>query len=105
MRMRLAGLPEPTMEYSFAAPERKWRWDMAYPDIKLAIEVDGGTWSGGRHTSGSGFSKDCEKHNAGVLRGWALLRFTTDMVTHGVRNRFPPPEEVIKEAIEKRRNE
>ena len=54
---------------------RKWRFDFAWPDQKLAVEVEGGAFSGGRHTRGIGFVKDCEKYNAAVLAGWRVLRF------------------------------
>ena len=73
-------VPEP--EYRFHET-RKWRFDFAYPERQLAIEVEGGTWSGGRHTRGAGYSKDCEKYNAAQLRGWSVLRFTSDMIKSG----------------------
>lgn len=63
--------------------ERNWRWDLAWPAEMLAIEVDGATWAGGRHTRGAGYENDCEKSNEGVLRGWRVLRFTTAMVERG----------------------
>ena len=58
-----AGLPEPVREFKFH-PTRRWRFDFAWPDHKVAAEVEGGTWTGGRHTRGSGFEKDCHKYNA-----------------------------------------
>jgi very-short-patch-repair endonuclease len=64
-------------------PERKWRFDFAVPDLRVAIEIEGGTWIAGRHTTGSGFAKDCAKYNAATLLGWRVLRFTTDMVRTG----------------------
>lgn len=78
-QIREQGMAEPQREYRFHH-ERKWRFDFAYPDKLLAIEVEGGTWSGGRHTRGSGFEKDCEKYNAAALRGWRVLRFTPKMI-------------------------
>ena len=69
-------------EYRFDQA-RKWRFDIAIPDRKLAIEVDGGTWVGGRHTTGAGFRRDCEKMNAATVQGWRVLRFTSDMVRDG----------------------
>lgn len=57
---------------------------MAWIDLKVAVEVDGGTWSGGRHTTGSGFQADCEKVNEAVLMGWRVLRFTSTHIKSGV---------------------
>jgi len=72
-------LSVPSREYRFAPP-RRWRFDFAWPAIKLAVEVEGGTWSGGRHTRGAGFAKDCEKYNAAASLGWRVLRFTKEMI-------------------------
>jgi hypothetical protein len=69
-------------EYCFAYP-RRWRFDFALVSNLIAIEIEGGTWSGGRHTSGSGFRKDCEKYNEATRLGWRVYRFTSDMVTSG----------------------
>lgn len=49
----------------------------------LAVEIEGGTHSGGRHTGGAGFAADCEKYNAAVLAGWRLLRFPGVQVRSG----------------------
>ena len=64
-------------------PVRKWRWDWADVTNKLAIEIQGGVWIGGRHTSGSGFVKDMEKYNAGVVFGWRLLAYTPQQFKNG----------------------
>jgi len=77
--MHCMGLPEAVQEYRFH-PERKWRFDFAYPEQKIAIEVEGGTWAGGRHSRGAGFQGDCEKYNEAVLLGWKILRFTSGMI-------------------------
>jgi very-short-patch-repair endonuclease len=62
-------------EYKFH-PKRMWRIDFAQPEKKIAIEVEGGAYSKGRHTRGSGFIKDMEKYNALTVLGWKLLRYT-----------------------------
>lgn len=82
LHVRLEKLPPPVAEHRFD-PARRWRFDFAWPDLMLAVEVEGGTWRGGRHTRGSGFAKDCEKYNRAAALGWSVLRFTTDMVKRG----------------------
>lgn len=81
-----AGLPLPDeLEYRFAKSEgRQWRADGAYlsPHF-LLIEVDGGTWSGGRHSQGAGFQGDAEKLNCAAILGWRVLRFTGPMIRSG----------------------
>lgn len=55
---------------------RKWRVDYVIPDLMLAIEVEGGIWTGGRHTNSVGFLKDMEKYNELTCLGWRLVRVT-----------------------------
>ena len=50
----------------------------------LLIEIDGGSWVAGRHTTGAGFERDCEKLNAATLAGYRVLRFLPEQVTSGV---------------------
>jgi very-short-patch-repair endonuclease len=69
----------PDREYKFH-PTRRWRFDFAYPRLKLAVEVEGGIWSGGRHTRGTGFEADCEKYNEAALAGWRIIRVSPKMV-------------------------
>lgn len=77
-----AGLPKPERQHKFH-PVRKWQFDFAWPDKRLAVEIEGGTWSQGRHTRPRGYAADCEKYNAAARLGWVLLRFTGDMVKDG----------------------
>ena len=81
-QIRVARLPVPEMEYRFH-PKRKWRFDFCWPDFRVALEVEGGTYSGGRHTRPIGFEKDCEKYNEAAILGWRVLRVTGDMVGDG----------------------
>jgi hypothetical protein len=48
--------------------------DYAWPDRKLFLEVEGGIWSNGRHTRGSGYVRDLEKYNTAAAMGWRLIR-------------------------------
>ena len=77
-----AELPPPEREYRFAPP-RKYRADFAWPDRRLLVEVEGGTYSRGRHVRPEGYAKDCEKYNLAALQGWRVLRFTGGMVRDG----------------------
>lgn len=81
-QIEAVGLPMPEGEYKFH-PFRRWRFDFAYPSKKIGVECEGGTWIGGRHTSGSGFAKDCEKYNNAAILGWTVLRFTGTMIDNG----------------------
>lgn len=62
-------------EYRFH-PVRKWRFDYAIPPLKIAIEVDGGVWTRGRHVRPQGYLRDMEKFNAAASLGWIVLKFT-----------------------------
>lgn len=78
-RCRAAGLPIPAPEYRFAPP-RRWRFDWSWPSSRVALEIEGGVWTRGRHTRGTGFLKDMEKYNEAGARGWIVLRCTPDGV-------------------------
>ena len=78
----LAKLPEPVREMYFAKP-RMWRFDFAWPDQMIALEVDGGIWTGGRHTKGAGYQADCEKLNEAAVLGWRVFRVTSSMIKTG----------------------
>lgn len=94
LAIRADGLPEPSRHAGSAlgelvfAPPRRWRFDLAWPDRMLAVEVDGGVWSGGRHTRGAGFIADCEKLNTATLLGWRVLRFPGSHVKDGTAEKM-----------------
>lgn len=81
-QIKVAGLPEPKREYRFDR-SRRWRIDLAWPERRLAVEVEGGTWQKSRHTNPIGYLRDCEKYNALAVGGWTLLRFTSMMIEGG----------------------
>ena len=64
-------------EYKFH-PKRRWRFDYAIPEHKIALEVEGGVWTGGRHIRAQGFLGDMEKYNTATLMGWRVFRTTPD---------------------------
>lgn len=75
----ISGLPEPVREYRFH-DRRKWRIDYYFETNgkRVALEVEGGVWTRGRHTRGVGFLGDMEKYNAISAAGIILLRTTPD---------------------------
>ena len=81
-RMAIAGLPGPVSQFRFC-PTRRWRADFAYPAAMLLIEVDGGTWTHGRHVRGKGFEADCEKTSTAAALGFRVIRVTREMVEDG----------------------
>lgn len=77
-------------EYQFDA-SRKWRFDFAWPHLRIAAEVDGGNrmarinprtgqpFAVGRHTQGD----DYRKRNSAIASGWRVFAFTPDMIRSG----------------------
>ncbi|MBR1786661.1 MAG: hypothetical protein IJ756_05815 [Paludibacteraceae bacterium] len=62
-------------EYQFYK-SRKWRFDYALPKYKIALEVEGGVWTQGRHVRPQGFLGDMNKYNTATLCGWRVFRCT-----------------------------
>lgn len=93
LAMAAAGLPVAVQEHRFH-PTRKWRIDFCWPEHMLAVEIEGGIYSRGRHGRGSGIAGDIEKSNALTLLGWRLLRF------HGDQIRSGEAVETIRQALE-----
>lgn len=97
---RIIAGPGLEAEYRFDT-QRHWRLDRAHLVARVAIELDGGTYSGGRHTTGSGYARDCEKLNAATAQGWAVFRLTSDMLRDAPSQHLAP----IIATIERRLHE
>ena len=69
-------------EYRFDS-ERRFRFDFAFPSLKLAIELEGGIWGAGAHSRPLGIIRDMAKGNLAVLLGWSVLRYTSAQVKNG----------------------
>lgn len=78
-------LPPPTVEHQFAHP-RRWRFDFAWVPWHLALEVEGGVWTKGRHTRGAGYLADITKYNRATVLGWRVLRCTPDTMLSGLED-------------------
>lgn len=69
------GLPELTQQHRVTIGARRYRIDLAYPDKKVAVELDG--WD--THRTRSAFDEDRARANDLVVAGWHVLRFTSTM--------------------------
>jgi very-short-patch-repair endonuclease len=89
LQLRALGIE---FEREVRVSERQWRWDFKVLDV--LIDIQGGIWMGqkkskdgtntaGRHPQGKGYQNDCDKANEAVLRGYRVLRFTTEDVKKG----------------------
>ncbi len=65
---KLAGLPRPVFQHRVG----RFEIDFAYPELRIAIEVDGY----GPHSSPKAFQSDRDRQNVLVGKGWMVLRFT-----------------------------
>ncbi|MBY6093811.1 hypothetical protein [Ferrimonas balearica] len=78
-----AGVPEFQRELKFL-DNRRFRADFGWGSPHMLIlEVEGGIWTGGRHTSGVGFQNDCEKYSLAGLAGYTVLRCTGKHIKDG----------------------
>lgn len=81
LEMRVANLlnhprfPIPVREFRFH-PTRLWRFDFCWPDLRIALEIEGGVFSRGAHSRGAGYTKDTEKYNQATIMGYRILRYT-----------------------------
>jgi very-short-patch-repair endonuclease len=70
------GALEPKREFRFHSL-RQWKFDFAWPECRVAVEVEGGIFIRGGHNRGMIYTQNCEKYNAATILGWAVLRYTT----------------------------
>jgi very-short-patch-repair endonuclease len=92
--VRRADLPLPQVQHEvWEAGRFVARIDAAYPDRKLAIEVDGYE----HHTTPGAFQRDRTRQNRLVALGWTVLRFTWEDVVQ----RPDMVAEAIKQAIDR----
>lgn len=82
-------------EYHFH-PGRKWRFDYILTNPSgafvvgqgVAIEIEGGTWTNGRHSRGKGYQADLDKYNAATAMGYKVFRFSTQDILRGRAKAF-----------------
>lgn len=81
-QIRVSKLPTPVFQYRFLPP-RRFRFDVAYPDRMLAVELNGAIWTQGRHTRGKGATSDAEKLSLAAIEGWRVLIAVPEHVRSG----------------------
>ena len=68
------------IEYNFDKHlGRKHRFDFAFPQFKVAVEIEGNAWNvkgGGKHMQ----DRDLEKYNLAAILGWRIIRFSPNML-------------------------
>lgn len=81
--IKAEGLPAPVLEHKFHSI-RRWRFDCAWPEQMIAIEIHGGVYAFGHHVRGKGFEDDREKMNEATVLGWRVLEYSTGQVKKGI---------------------
>jgi very-short-patch-repair endonuclease len=73
-QLTLAGLGDFVTQFK-AVEGRRFAWDFSWPEQRLLVEVQGGTFARGKmgHSSGVGLHRDMEKANLATLAGWRVL--------------------------------
>lgn len=101
MQCKAAGLPD--MKWGknelLFHPTRKWRFDFAWEEFKVAVEAEGGTYTHGqaradkatgkkvvqksRHLTPTGYHEDCIKYAEAAILGWTVIRADAKMIKTG----------------------
>ena len=76
-----------------AAGLHDWRFDYAFPVLKVAVEVEGGVFVGGGHNRGAYYTDNCNKYNTAASMNWLVFRFTPDMLNDN-------PDKCIRQVLE-----
>ena len=72
-----------TPEHRFH-PTRRWRFDFAWPELKVAVEYEGVFGKGpDGHRAVSGYDSDLEKYGEAAIAGWCVIRVTAKTVKDG----------------------
>lgn len=76
---------------------RKFKFDYAHLKLRIAVEIEGGIYTGTGHAKTGRYLSDMEKYNDAQIRGWIVLRYG-----HGQEKLIADD---IKRAIAKREKE
>lgn len=81
-RLEHAGLPLGQTQYPVVVG-RQFKFDRAWPNQRVAVEVQGGLWVAGAHSRGSGVERDCIKLSIAAAVGWRVLPISKAMIESG----------------------
>jgi very-short-patch-repair endonuclease len=81
-------LPIPEAQIKGIIPNRKFVFDFGWMNKNILVEIDGGEWSGGRHSRGKGMESDNVKINTAQALGYKVFRFTGGQVRSGYAVEF-----------------
>ena len=93
LQVKASDLPQPSREVC-VIPGRKFRFDFCWREARLLVEINGGTFTQGGHSTGLGIRRDYEKGNLAQLAGWRVLMFDGKAVRSGEAI------EVVRKALE-----
>lgn len=71
-------LPSPQKEHR-PGIAKKFRLDYAWPEHKIAVELNGGTFQRMGHSTGRGIQRDYVKLNYCQILGWLVIQFDSSM--------------------------
>lgn len=71
-----------TRNFRFDLPDSRMELDFAWPELKIAIEINGGQSLGKQsgHGNWNGLERDAVKQNQCIYKGWTLFWVTTSMM-------------------------
>jgi very-short-patch-repair endonuclease len=61
-----------------------FRADFAWPDAQVAVEINGGIWRPGGHSTGRGITRDITKTTLAQLSGWVLIPLSEAHIFDGI---------------------
>lgn len=62
-------------------PNRRFRLDFAHLESLVGVEIAGGIWRKGGHSSGRGLMRDYEKLNLCQMNGWIIFQLSSEQIT------------------------